>query len=108
MILPHLRSLLMYFMAQGAVGFASAGIDVAGNVWLLEMWQEGSNPYMQGMHFSYALGSTISPLLCEPFLSPDKVTNGSVINGTINNFIKESNGTILLRNQMGQSFPSRM
>lgn len=82
MVLPHLRSLVMYFMAQGAVGFASAGIDVAGNVWLLEMWQENSNPYMQGMHFSYALGSTISPLICEPFLSPDKIVNGTVVNGT--------------------------
>ena len=54
------------------IGFASAGIDVAGNAWLLEMWQENSNPYMQGLHFSYALGSTLSPLLAEPFLSPDR------------------------------------
>lgn len=28
--------------------------------------------YMQGMHFSYALGMTIAPLAVEPFLSKER------------------------------------
>ena len=38
---------------------------------MLELWQEKANPFMQGLHFSYALGLTIAPLISEPFLSKE-------------------------------------
>ena len=51
------------------MGVASAGMEVAVNAWMLELWQEDCNVYMQGMHFAYAIGVTIAPTLAAPFLS---------------------------------------
>ncbi|KAI1288238.1 hypothetical protein HDE_09524 [Halotydeus destructor] len=54
---------------QVAYGASQAAVDVALNSWVLELWKEESNPYMQTLHFSYALGSFIGPFICEPFLT---------------------------------------
>ena len=66
---PFSSSLAMFIALQVIIGATTSGIDVAGNAWLLEMWQEKANPFMQGMHFSYAIGMTISPILAAPYLS---------------------------------------
>ena len=68
---PFLRVLWLYLITSLFNGLGTAGIEVAINSWVLEIWQEASNPYMQGMHFSFALGATIAPLIEEPFLSYD-------------------------------------
>ena len=84
--IPFVHDLYFFVVSQAVLGFFTAGMDVAGNAWILEIWQEVANPYMQGMHFCYAVGMTIAPLIAEPFLSPDIVReNRSVIavdNGT--------------------------
>ena len=78
MVIPHLRSLWSYILVYGGfLGLATAGIDVSSTAWLLEMWQEESGPLMQGLHFSFAIGSTLSPLLAEPFLSPKNDTSSN-------------------------------
>ena len=72
-VIPHLRSLFGFIIAQATLGFASAGVDIAANAWLLEIWQSDPlmNPILNSMHFFFALGMTLGPLLSEPFLSPD-------------------------------------
>lgn len=54
----------------------------AGNAILFVLWPRKSQPYMQFLHFTYAAGAFIAPLLARPFLMPDH-TNGTA-NGTIN------------------------
>lgn len=55
------------------------------NSWLLELWSEAVNPYMQSMHFCYSLGSTLGPLIVRPFLS--KVhKNDTHVNATATEF----------------------
>lgn len=90
MLAPFVKILWFYLTSELAYGFMNAGIDTGCNAWILEIWQESANPYMQGLHFSYALGQTIAPLVTEPFLSPDQSenrtmafkTNGLLGNGT--------------------------
>jgi len=77
--MPLVKSLPMFFLEMVVQGMASSGIDVALNAWILEVWQEKANPYMQGMHFSWAVGATVAPLLCQPFLS--KPLNQSLMSG---------------------------
>ena len=71
-VVPFLRKLWLYYASEVGNGIFAFGIDVAGNAWILEIWQEDANPYMQGMHFSFALGLALGPLYLEPFLSPDR------------------------------------
>jgi FHS family Na+ dependent glucose MFS transporter 1 len=68
-LVPYSKSLAVFIIYQLILGLTTSGVDVGGNAWILEMWQEDSNPYMQGMHFSYAIGLVIAPLISEPFLS---------------------------------------
>jgi FHS family Na+ dependent glucose MFS transporter 1 len=95
--IPFVRELYFFILAQAVFGFAIAGLDVAGNAWILEIWQEGANPYMQGLHFSYAIGMTVAPLIAEPFLSPEiRRANSTIIsvdNGTTAEFFNLTNAT---------------
>lgn len=95
--IPFVHDLYYFILAQAVLGFFTAGMDVAGNAWILEIWQETANPYMQGMHFCYAIGMTIAPLIAEPFLSPDiKRENNTVIsidNGTDVAFFNVTNAS---------------
>ncbi|KAI1285830.1 Major facilitator superfamily domain-containing protein 4B [Halotydeus destructor] len=94
LVMPYMKSLQGFILAQAALGFAAAGVDVGGNAWLLEIWKEQANPYMQSMHFFYALGMTFGPILCEPFLSPDINRTIVLDNSTIINFFNVTDTTV--------------
>ena len=72
---PYVKNLATFISGQTILGITTSGIDVAINAWLLEIWQEKANPYMGGLHFSFAIGQTLSPLLAEPFLSKEITSN---------------------------------
>ena len=40
---------------------------------MLRLWDEKSGPYMQALHFSYAVGTFVAPLLAEPFIIQDAI-----------------------------------
>lgn len=91
--IPFSRSLWDYTVIMVLVGLSNAAIDIGANSWLLGLWSRGmSNMYMQGMHFTWAVGSSISPLIAEPFLS--KTINKTV---TIFNDQTSKNETNILK-----------
>ena len=74
--MPHCSSISQLFILAGINGFSIGAFDTAINVWILEIWQEGSGPFMQALHFTYGIGSFVAPLICEPFLSSEAVHSG--------------------------------
>ena len=40
---------------------------------MLQLWEEKSGPYMQALHFSFALGTFVAPLLAEPFIAHNAI-----------------------------------
>ena len=48
---------------------------LAGNAILFVLWSKKSRPYMQFLHFTFAFGAFIAPLLAKQFLLPDQVTD---------------------------------
>ena len=67
--IPFVKKLYQFILAQIGLGILSSAIDVAGNAWLLELWKDKVNVLMQGMHFTFAIGMTIAPLIAAPFLA---------------------------------------
>lgn len=67
---PHVRLLAFFIFAQGMTGIAAAGMDAAATIWPLELFKDRVNPYLQAIHFAFALGNTFAPLISAPFLSP--------------------------------------
>ncbi|KAI1285825.1 Major facilitator superfamily domain-containing protein 4B [Halotydeus destructor] len=68
-LVPSCKSLAQLIANQIAYGIALAAAEVPLNAWILDIWKEKSNPYMQSMHFFYALGSAAGPFLSQRFLS---------------------------------------
>ena len=52
----------------------SQSLDTGGNVLCLDIWSDGqqAGPYMHSIHFSFALGAFIAPVLAIPFLGNDQ------------------------------------
>jgi len=46
---------------------------IGGNILLLRLWDEKSGPYMQALHFSFALGTVVAPLLAKPFIAHNAI-----------------------------------
>lgn len=69
--IPLQSHLYAYIGLEAVKGFSAGGIDVDVTSIILEMWEEKSNPFMQGMYFACAIAHSLSPLILTPFLSPD-------------------------------------
>ncbi|OXA61462.1 Sodium-dependent glucose transporter 1 [Folsomia candida] len=70
---PLAPSLVVYFGIAVIVGFSSGGFDTAHIVWLIDLWSGEAAPYIQVQHFSFALGTFVSPLIIRPFLAKREV-----------------------------------
>ena len=49
---------------------------------MVSIWDEEGRPYMQAVHFCFAFGGILSPLLSEPFLAKKKCISESGVNKT--------------------------
>ncbi|KXJ12178.1 Sodium-dependent glucose transporter 1 [Exaiptasia diaphana] len=84
-VFPVVRSVYALIMIGSAMAICSGILDTAGNAILFVLWPKKSQPYMQMLHFTYAFGSFLAPLLAKPFLLPESVTN-STSNATVNGY----------------------
>ena len=72
--LPHLRSFFPYLATQAGLGIVCAAFDLICNAWLIDIWRENANPYLQLMQFFSSLGNLLSPLITAPFLADESST----------------------------------
>ncbi|KAI1301292.1 hypothetical protein HDE_03161 [Halotydeus destructor] len=59
-----------FLLIQVVLGIASAGLNNAPNALLAEIWEDKCNPYIQTLHFCYAIGMVMGPLISGPFMDP--------------------------------------
>ena len=93
-------SLSFFFVLCAINGWAMGSLDTGGNVLCLDIWrgESDSGPYMHSIHFSYAFGSFLAPVVGENFLGVNKSNPNYTENQTIahmNNtpFMDENNMT---------------
>uniref|UniRef100_A0A6B0VH60 Putative mucin-5ac n=1 Tax=Ixodes ricinus TaxID=34613 RepID=A0A6B0VH60_IXORI len=68
--MPFCAQLSTLMACSAITGITMGFLDTGGNVWCLDLWGRHSAPFMQGLHFCFALGALVAPLVAEPFLSP--------------------------------------
>ncbi|XP_077869625.1 sodium-dependent glucose transporter 1C-like [Saccoglossus kowalevskii] len=68
--IPWCNSLAALTVNCIILGIAEGILDAGGNVVCINLWANDSISYMQALHFSFALGATVAPLFCGPFLLP--------------------------------------
>lgn len=66
---PFAPTVLLLGVVMGIGSLTLGLLDVGGNVLILKLWGDRSAPYLQALHFAYAVGATVAPLIAEPFLS---------------------------------------
>jgi len=67
-LLPHLKHLWLYYVISTVESFANGSLDAGGNVLCLDIWRnDNSGPWVHSIHFSFAIGAFLSPILAVPF-----------------------------------------
>ncbi|XP_078487668.1 sodium-dependent glucose transporter 1-like [Ciona intestinalis] len=75
---PFFLSIILLAIAMSSVGVSMGFLDTGGNVLCLEIWGDESGPYIQSLHFSFALGATTAPLLIMEVVHNNTTQNMSV------------------------------
>lgn len=71
-ITPMLRGMKAFSFVYALSGCSSAYIDIATNVWILELFANGNvNLFMQTVYFVFALGQIGGPLMLNSYLAPE-------------------------------------
>ncbi|XP_060769509.1 sodium-dependent glucose transporter 1 isoform X3 [Neoarius graeffei] len=58
------RALVLTVLVSG-VGVSMGILDTGGNVLILNTWGDRAGPHMQALHFSFALGAFVSPIIAK-------------------------------------------
>ncbi|KAM4866342.1 LOW QUALITY PROTEIN: sodium-dependent glucose transporter 1C-like [Thomomys bottae] len=77
-ITPFCKSAVFLIGIMPVLGASVGALDTGGNVLILALWGDKSPPHMQALHFSFALGAFLAPLLAKLALGP----SGSADNHT--------------------------
>jgi len=82
--LPYSPSLLGMQCIEFVYGFCHGGFHSVANQLLIRIWTgsgRNTSPYVYTLHFCYAIGALITPIMAKPFLKDAEI--GSTVNGTM-------------------------
>ncbi|KAJ8355994.1 hypothetical protein SKAU_G00187880 [Synaphobranchus kaupii] len=61
--IPFCKKALLLTALMSSVGVSMGVLDTGGNVLILNTWGDQAGPHMQALHFSFAAGAFISPII---------------------------------------------
>ncbi|XP_069829736.1 sodium-dependent glucose transporter 1 [Dendropsophus ebraccatus] len=64
-ILPWCKKAILLTGVMSIVGTSMGFLDTGGNVVILNTWGDEAGPHVQALHFSFALGALLSPILAK-------------------------------------------
>ncbi|MCJ8749831.1 hypothetical protein PDJAM_G00192240 [Pangasius djambal] len=62
---PFCKKALILAALISSVGVSMGILDTGGNVLILNTWGDQAGPHMQALHFSFALGAFVSPIIAK-------------------------------------------
>lgn len=74
--IPFCKQALLLTVLMSSIGMCMGVLDTGGNVLILNTWGEQAGPHMQALHFSFAAGAFVSPIIAKLLFGPDG--NGSI------------------------------
>ncbi|CAG2163524.1 unnamed protein product, partial [Oppiella nova] len=84
LLIPYSQSLPHIYACGLAVGLGSGCWNSIANVWLIEIWQNRSAPFLQLIQFMYGIGTILSPLVNQLFLNDDDITANTLSHTFVN------------------------
>ncbi|XP_025238786.1 sodium-dependent glucose transporter 1 [Theropithecus gelada] len=69
-LVPFCKTAVLLTVMMCVFGTSIGILDTGGNVLILALWGDKGAPHMQALHFSFALGAFLAPLLAKLALGP--------------------------------------
>ena len=70
-VIPDCQNLWQLYVSQYLTSFGGGVWDAGNWVWAIEMWGKDASIILQLMQMCYGAGTTLSPVLVQPFLYGD-------------------------------------
>ncbi|KAI1290837.1 Major facilitator superfamily domain-containing protein 4A [Halotydeus destructor] len=65
--IPFVKTITQFHFVQAFYGVSMAALQVAINAFMLEIWKQDSNVYMQILHTFSCVGSVFGPMIAKPY-----------------------------------------
>ncbi|XP_057367687.1 uncharacterized protein LOC130688697 [Daphnia carinata] len=76
--MPWCKHIWMLMASSFVVGMGNGLLDTGASTLCLQLWGKDSGPYMQALHFSFAVGGSIAPLLVQAFIVETTARNNTM------------------------------
>ncbi|KAM5256533.1 sodium-dependent glucose transporter 1C-like [Ctenodactylus gundi] len=73
-LVPFCKTAALLIVMVSVFGVSFGTLDTGGNVLILALWGDRGAPHMQALHFSFALGAFLAPLLAKVALGTTTVS----------------------------------
>ncbi|CAK7310102.1 Sodium-dependent glucose transporter 1 [Vulpes lagopus] len=73
-LVPFCKTAVLLIIMMSVFGVSIGILDTGGNVLILAIWGDKGAPHMQALHFSFALGAFLAPLLAKLALGTTTVS----------------------------------
>uniref|UniRef100_A0A3B3ZUT2 Major facilitator superfamily domain containing 4B n=1 Tax=Periophthalmus magnuspinnatus TaxID=409849 RepID=A0A3B3ZUT2_9GOBI len=80
--IPLCRQALLLTGFMACIGISMGILDTGGNVLALSTWGEQAGPHMQALHFSFAAGALVSPVIAQLLFGGSRNTSSVAKNVT--------------------------
>lgn len=80
-LVPLCRTVVLLVVMMAVFGVSIGILDTGGNVLILAIWGDTGAPHMQALHFSFALGAFLAPLLAKVALGAPAAGNHTEADG---------------------------
>ncbi|KAI4802205.1 hypothetical protein KUCAC02_014711 [Chaenocephalus aceratus] len=77
--IPFCRQALRLTCLMSSIGLTTGILDTVGNVLILDTWGEQAGPHMQALHFSFAAGAFVSPIIAKLLFGSDSNSSAGVL-----------------------------
>ena len=81
---PFVSYVGLLAFALSTAGFSMGFLDTAGNVLCLQIWGEKSGPYMQTLHFCFAIGTALAPFFSVAFIMDANIAQNTTGTESLN------------------------
>ncbi|XP_074846822.1 sodium-dependent glucose transporter 1 [Carettochelys insculpta] len=106
--IPWCKKALLLTALMSVVGTSMGILDTGGNVLVLNIWGAEAGPHMQALHFSFALGAFVAPILTKMvlgnFLSPKIQAEGEKTNNSLPSDMPDPLSTSVMKLHSNVSF----
>ncbi|XP_029351654.1 sodium-dependent glucose transporter 1-like [Echeneis naucrates] len=80
--IPFCKQALFLTGLMSSIGMSMGVLDTGGNVLILNTWGEKAGPHMQALHFSFAAGAFVSPIIAKLLFGSDGINSSRSGTGT--------------------------